>query len=76
MANTVNKSANYVLGSEASDSVQLYKALGDDLRLSILRLLKSESFGVLELCSILEIKQSALSHHLKILATAGLVTTP
>ena len=53
----------------------LCKALADNLRLKILRLLKSESFGVLELCHILDIKQSALSHHLKILSTADLVTT-
>ena len=51
------------------------KALGDELRLEILRLLKNESFGVLELSRILEIRQSALSHHLKVLSNAGLVTT-
>ena len=54
---------------------QLHKALADGLRLQILRLLKNESFGVLELCRILDIRQSALSHHLKILATAELVST-
>jgi len=53
----------------------LYKALADQLRLQILRLLRNESFGVLELCRILDIKQSALSHHLKILATADVVKT-
>lgn len=53
----------------------LHKALADHLRLQILRLLKNESFGVLELCRILDIKQSALSHHLKILATSNLVST-
>jgi ubiquinone/menaquinone biosynthesis C-methylase UbiE/DNA-binding transcriptional ArsR family regulator len=53
----------------------LHKALADSLRLQILRLLKSESFGVLELCRILDIRQSALSHHLKVLATASLVST-
>jgi len=53
----------------------LHKALADHLRLQILRLLKSESFGVLELCRILDIRQSALSHHLKILATSKLVST-
>jgi len=52
----------------------LHKALADQLRLQILRLLKSESFGVLELCRILDIRQSALSHHLKILATSHLVS--
>ncbi len=53
----------------------LHKALADQLRLQILRLLKNESFGVLELCRILDIRQSALSHHLKILATSHLVST-
>lgn len=53
----------------------LHKALADHLRLQILRLLKNESFGVLELCRILDIRQSALSHHLKILATSHLVST-
>ena len=53
----------------------LHKALADHLRLQILRLLKSESFGVLELCRILDIRQSALSHHLKVLATSKLVST-
>lgn len=51
------------------------KALADGLRLEILRLLRTSSFGVLEICRIVDIRQSALSHHLKILATAGLVTT-
>lgn len=53
----------------------LHKALADNLRLQILRLLKNESFGVLEICRILDIRQSALSHHLKILATGLLVST-
>ena len=53
----------------------LNKALADSLRLQILRLLKNESFGVLELCRILEIRQPALSHHLKILAKSNLVST-
>ncbi|MEC8588493.1 MAG: metalloregulator ArsR/SmtB family transcription factor [Pseudomonadota bacterium] len=64
--------------TERSDIDQLtvlYKALADQLRLQILRLLRNESFGVLELCRILEIKQSTLSHHLKILSTADVVTT-
>lgn len=54
---------------------RVYKALADELRLEILRLLKTESFGVLEICRVLDIRQSALSHHLKILANAGLVST-
>jgi len=57
------------------DFTRLCKALGDELRLEILRLLKNESFGVLEICRILDIRQSALSHHLKVLSNAGLVST-
>lgn len=51
------------------------KASADQLRLNILRILSRNSFAVSELCRILDYKQSGLSHHLKILATAGLVTT-
>jgi ArsR family transcriptional regulator len=54
---------------------RLCKALADPLRLGILRLLRTESFGVLELSRIVGVRQSALSHHLKVLATAGLVST-
>ena len=67
-------SAGVPLGALES-LTDLNKALGDSLRLQILRLLKSESFGVLELCRILGIRQSALSHHLKILSNAQLVST-
>ncbi|MDG1233370.1 MAG: metalloregulator ArsR/SmtB family transcription factor [Pseudomonadales bacterium] len=51
------------------------KATADSQRLQILRVLSKESFGVLELCQVLEVGQSALSHHLKILANASLVET-
>ncbi|MFT5709418.1 MAG: DNA-binding transcriptional ArsR family regulator/ubiquinone [Halioglobus sp.] len=53
----------------------LCKASADPLRLQVLRGLKNESFGVSELCSIFDIRQPALSHHLKVLASAGLVAT-
>ena len=51
------------------------KAAGDELRLNILRLLNQNDYGVLELCQLLDVKQSGMSHHLKVLANAGLVTT-
>ena len=57
------------------DLTELNKAFADNLRLQVLRLLRGESFGVLELCRILDIRQSALSHHLKILANAKIVST-
>lgn len=52
----------------------LLKGGGDPLRLAILQVLGQGSFGVLELCDILGLKQPAMSHHLKVLAQAGLVT--
>jgi len=52
----------------------LLKGGGDPLRLAVLQVLGQGSFGVLELCDILGLKQPAMSHHLKVLAQAGLVT--
>ncbi|VXA92946.1 Transcriptional regulator, ArsR family / Methyltransferase fusion [Pseudomonas sp. 8BK] len=53
----------------------LCKASGDALRLNILRALANDSFGVLELAQIFATGQSGISHHLKVLAQAGLVAT-
>ncbi|MFI8606824.1 ArsR/SmtB family transcription factor [Pseudomonas sp. NPDC077649] len=53
----------------------LCKAGGDALRLNVLRALSNDSFGVLELAQIFAIGQSGMSHHLKVLAQAGLVAT-
>ena len=49
------------------------KATADKLRLDILKVLGCDSYGVLELTRIIDCKQSAMSHHLKILLEAGLV---
>lgn len=66
-------------GSTAETSLDqlagLLKAAGDPLRLDILRVLAQDSFGVLELCQIFSIKQSGMSHHLKVLTSAGLLTS-
>ena len=53
----------------------LNKAAADELRLHILRTLRRDSFGVGELCEIFAMQQSAMSHHLKVLAQAQLVAT-
>jgi ArsR family transcriptional regulator len=52
--------------------VRLGKAVGDRLRASILQVLHQESYSVGELCSLFDVPQPALSHHLKILHQAGL----
>lgn len=45
------------------------------MRLDILRIMQRESYGVLELCSVFDVQQPSMSHHLKVLAKAGLVST-
>jgi SAM-dependent methyltransferase len=51
----------------------LFRLLGDDARLRILRLLDAERLNVTELTGILGIAQSGVSRHLGILKDAGLV---
>lgn len=77
---TPNTTKMVVEAPEQPDSVpqldaltSLCKASADSLRLLVLRVLRKDSFGVSELCSIFAIRQPALSHHLKVLANAGLV---
>ncbi|MEM1229241.1 MAG: metalloregulator ArsR/SmtB family transcription factor [Pseudomonadota bacterium] len=48
-------------------------ALGDPLRLTLLRLLRHSAYAVSELASMLDVSQPALSHHLKRLYGAELV---
>ena len=43
------------------------------MRLEILRVLQRDTFGVLELSQLFDIRQSGMSHHLKVLARAGLL---
>jgi ArsR family transcriptional regulator len=51
------------------------KAAGDPLRIQILKLLQQNAYGVLELSQVLNVRQSAMSHHLKVLSKADLVDT-
>lgn len=56
------------------DLAGLCKAAGDQLRLEVLQVLRQDSLAVQELCSIFEIRQPAMSHHLKVLTGVGAVT--
>jgi ArsR family transcriptional regulator len=78
MLTSANSHSSDALTSSCIDSEQLaqfLKASADALRLNILRVLQHDSFSVQELCQIFSLKQSAMSHHLKVLAAADLVTT-
>lgn len=50
-----------------------FKALSDPIRVAVLDLLREQELCVCDLCSQLEIAQSKLSFHLKILKEAGLI---
>lgn len=55
-----------------SKLVRIFKALGDESRLRILRVLASGRFSVNELTFIVDMGQSRVSRHLKLLVEAGL----
>ncbi len=55
------------------ESAALFRLLGDEARLRLLRLLHAERMNVTELTSILGIAQSGVSRHLGLLKDAGLV---
>lgn len=55
------------------ETSKIFKALGDDNRLLILRLLNKGELCGCQLLSELDIGQSTLSHHMKILGEAGLI---
>lgn len=60
--------------AESADTLApVFKASGDPLRLEILRVLRRDTFGVLELSQIFDMRQSGMSHHLKVMHRAGLL---
>ncbi|AKA21880.1 ArsR/SmtB family transcription factor [Pseudomonas chlororaphis] len=71
----MNLRAPSISHDDCDELAALCKAGGDPLRLNVLRALANDSFGVLELAQIFAIGQSGMSHHLKVLAQAGLVAT-
>ena len=54
--------------------VAIFKALGDENRIRILKLLHSGEKCACKLLEELNISQSTLSHHMKLLCDAGIVT--
>lgn len=66
--------ANDASPNATASLIQLTRAIGEGLRLDVLKLLARESYAVSELCQILQIPQPALSHHLKVLFAAGLLS--
>jgi ubiquinone/menaquinone biosynthesis C-methylase UbiE len=56
------------------EPLQIHKALADETRLRLMRLLGRSPLNVNEILSILQMGQSRISRHLRILAEADLVT--
>ena len=54
--------------------VRLHRALGDETRLRILRLLVGRDHYLTEIASALELSKPTIKHHLALLRAAGLVT--
>ncbi len=70
-----NKRGNRSDRKMADELGAFLKAAADPLRIQVLRLLAQDSYGVTELARVFAVKQSGMSHHLKILSQAGLVAT-
>ena len=56
------------------DTMTVLKALSDETRMKILRLLLSNNYCVRALSKNLDISEAAVSQHLRILREAGLIT--
>jgi DNA-binding transcriptional ArsR family regulator len=59
----------------AARMLRLYKALGDDKRLRILKLLEAESLTLQQIADAIGLVKSSTHHHMVILRSAGLVKT-
>lgn len=62
------------MGSEYAETAKVFKAFCDENRLQILALLRSGEKCACKLLEELHIGQPTLSHHMKILCDAGIVT--
>jgi ArsR family transcriptional regulator len=60
---------------EAENCASRLKILADENRLAVLRLLLQGPSRVGDLAAVIGIEQTLLSHHLKVLREAGLVST-
>lgn len=63
----IQQSSNY------KEELTLYTALGNKIRLSILKMLEKKELCTCVLSSVLGLQEGSISHHLKILEKAGLI---
>ncbi|MFP5501338.1 MAG: ArsR/SmtB family transcription factor [Candidatus Sericytochromatia bacterium] len=60
--------------ADLGEKARLFKALGDEIRLKLLHLVREQEVCVCDLMPMVGMAQSTLSHHLSVLQQAGLVT--
>src|SRR5688500_12117630 len=69
-------SAPLVVGLRHPESLMGWmESLADTTRLRLLRLLERHELGVAELCDVLQLPQSTVSRHLKVLSDQGWVAS-
>ena len=68
------RTALNVTEDDLAEMAELFKLFGDSTRIRILYALWQGERNVTEICSALEMNPSAISHQLKLLKTARLVT--
>ncbi len=61
--------------SGAEKCAVYFKALGDPIRLQIVKALQNGPLSVTDLCDLMEMEMSNISHHLRVLFHAEIVTT-
>ncbi len=57
----------------ANNYVEIFKALGDETRVNVIKILSKENKCACQILEAFNISQSTLSHHMKILTDSGLV---
>ena len=65
-------------GAEAAEFAVMFKALADPVRLRVLSAIAARAGGEVCVCDVsdgLDVTQPTISHHLKVLREAGLVTS-
>lgn len=69
-----NNKQDLIIDNPTLESMsEFFKVMGDSTRLSILYALLDNEYCVTDLCNVLQMNQSAISHQLKILKASKLV---
>jgi len=73
--NTLTSKRDRVLNIDDPDADLIFKALGNPLRLHILRILSNHAFTVMQITEDLDMPASTVNQHLRVLEEAGLIQT-